>query len=108
MFRTNTATSVIAANRLARWSLVLNQHNYTIEYRTTKQHGYADARSRLPAGPYLSFNGEKSHNNVDTVYTIRTINSQSQPYSRNQQKDSTKKIRLYQKRNGRACRRTTT
>ena len=61
------------------------------KYRTTTQHGNADALSKSPAGPDLSCNGEESHNDVDTVCTIRTIKSQPQPYSINQQKDSTKK-----------------
>ena len=91
MFGSNTATPVLAANRLARWSLMLGQYNYTIEYRPTKQHGNADALSRLPAGPDLSFDGEEGDNDVDTVCTIRTISSQLQPYSRNQLKDSTNK-----------------
>ena len=91
MFGPNTATPVLAANRLARWSLMLSQYNYTTEYRPTKQHGNADALSRLPAGPDLSFDGEEGDNDVDTVCTIRTISSQLQPYSRNQLKDSTNK-----------------
>ena len=91
MFGPNTATPVLAANRLARWSLMLSQYNYTIEYRPTKQHSNADALSRLPAGPDLSFDGEEGDNDVDTVCTIRTISSQLQPYSRNQLKDSTNK-----------------
>ena len=51
MFGPNTATLMLAANRLARWSLMLSQYDYTIEYRSTKQHGNADALSRLPVGP---------------------------------------------------------
>ena len=70
---------------------MLSQYNYTIEYRPTKQHGNADALSRLPAGPDLCFDGEEGDNDVDTVCTIRTISSQLQPYSRNQLKDSTNK-----------------
>ena len=91
MFGPNTATSALAASRLARWSLMLSQSNYTIEYRPTKQHGNADALSRLPADPGLLFDGDKGNNNVDTVCTIRTISSQLQPYTRNQLKDSTNK-----------------
>ena len=67
------------------------QYNYTIEYRPTKQHGNADPLSRLPAGPDLSFDGEKCDNDVDTVCTIRTISSQLQPCNRNQLNDSTNK-----------------
>ena len=90
-FGPNTATPVLAANRLARMSLMLSQYNYTIEYRPTKQHGNADALSRLPAGPDLSFDGDEGDNDVDTVCTISTIRSQLQQYSRNQLKDSTNK-----------------
>ena len=89
MFGPNTATPMLAANRLARWSLMLSQYDYTIEYRSTKQHGNADALSRLPVGPDLSFDGEEGNNDVDTVCTIRVINSQLQPHSRNQLKDAT-------------------
>ena len=91
MFGPNTATPMLAANRLARWSLMLSQYDYTIEYRSTKQHGNADALSRLPVGPDLSFDGEEGDNDVDTVCTIRVINSQLQPHSRNQLKDATNK-----------------
>ena len=89
MFGPNTATPMLAANRLARWSLLLSQYNYTIEYRSTKQHGNADALSRPPVGPDLSFDGEEGDNDVDTVCTTRVINSQLQPHSRNQLKDAT-------------------
>ena len=89
MFGPNTATPMLAANHLARWSLMLSQYDYTIEYRSTKQHGNADALSRLPVGPDLSFDGEEGDNNVDTVCTIRVINSQWQHHSRNQLKDAT-------------------
>ena len=85
MFGPNTATPMLAANRLARWSLMLSQYEYTIEYR----HGNADALSRLPVGPDLSFDGEEEDNVVDTVCTVRVINSQLQPHSRNQLKDAT-------------------
>ena len=40
-------------------------------------------------GPDLSFDGEEGDNDVDTVCTIRVINSQLQPHSRNQLKDAT-------------------
>ena len=77
---------MLAPNRLARWSLMLSQYDYTLEYRSTKQHGNADALSRLPVGPDLLFDGD---NDVDTVCTIRVINFQLQPHSRKQLKDAT-------------------
>ena len=95
MFGPNTATLMLAANRLARWFLMLSQYNYTIEYRSTKQHGNADAFSRLPVGPDLSFDGDEGDNDVDTVCTIRVINSQLQPHSRNQLKDATNRDQVF-------------
>ena len=88
MFGPITATPMLAANRLVRWSLMLSQYNYTIEYRSTKQHGNADALSRLPVSPDLSFDGEED-NDVDTMCTISVINTQLQLHSRNQLKDAT-------------------
>ena len=80
---------MLAANRLAKCPLMLGQYDYTIEYRSTKQHGNVDVLSRLPVGPDLSFYGEERDNDIATVCTIRIINSQLQPRSRNQLKDAT-------------------
>ena len=35
----------MAANRLARWALMLSQYEYSIEYRKSSDHGNADALS---------------------------------------------------------------
>ena len=69
IFGPNTATPMLAANRLARWSLMLSQYDYTIEYRSTKQHGNADALSRLSVGPDLSFNEEEGDSCSPTLET---------------------------------------
>ncbi len=42
--------------KLQRWALFLSDYNYTLHYRSTGQHGNADALSRLPAGPDVEFN----------------------------------------------------
>ena len=89
MIGPNTATPMLAANGLDRWSVVLSQYDYAIEYRSTKQHGNAYDLSRLPVGPDLSFDGEAGDNDVDTVFTIRIINAQLQPHSLKQLKDAT-------------------
>ena len=74
----------------SRWSLMIRQYNYTIEYRSFKQHGNADAlSSRLPVYPDLSLDREEGGNDVGIVCTIRTISSQFQPQSRIQLKDAT-------------------
>ena len=38
----------VAAARLQRWALLLAAYNYDIEFRSTTDHGNADALSRLP------------------------------------------------------------
>ena len=71
---------LMAANRLARWALMLSQYSgYTIEYRKTKEHGNADALSRLPAGPDDEFDGEEGSDDADVVCTIRMISQQMKP-----------------------------
>ena len=79
LFGPTKATPSLAANRLARWALMLNQYNYTIEYRETRKHGNADALSRLPIGPDPSFDGEESDADIDTVCMIKTIGMQIKP-----------------------------
>ena len=79
LFGPNKATPALAANRLARWALLLNQYNYTIEYRKTSLHGNADALSRLPSGPDNYFDGEENEADVDMVCAIKTIDSQLNP-----------------------------
>ena len=76
LFGPNKATPALAANRLARWALMLNQYDYKIEYRKTSHHGNADALSRLPVGPDTQFDGEERDADVDTICMIKTISLQ--------------------------------
>ena len=46
LFGPTKATPAMAANRLARWALILSQYNYEIEFRKIAEHGNADALSR--------------------------------------------------------------
>ena len=79
LFGPTKATPALAANRLARWALMLSQYQYTIEYRKTSDHGNADALSRLPVGPDSQFDEEEDMADVDTVCTIKIIGSQLNP-----------------------------
>ena len=48
IFDPSTELSPIAAARLVRRALILNQYDYEIEFKPTKEHGNADMLSRLP------------------------------------------------------------
>ena len=48
LFAPDKGTPAMAANRLARWALLVHQYDYTVEYCRSKDHGNADALSRLP------------------------------------------------------------
>ena len=81
-FGPKKGTPLLAANRLARWALWLNQFDYTIEYRKTADHGNADALSRLP-GDDMNFNREKSGDDMDMVCAIKVLSLQIQPVDAN-------------------------
>ena len=80
VFSPTKATPALAANRLARWALILNQYNYSIEYRNTSAHGNADVLSRLPSGPDAHLDHEEEEeDNMYVINAIKTISSQLKP-----------------------------
>ena len=79
LFSPNKATPALAANRLARWALTLSQYDYLIEYRQSTKHGNADALSRLPSGPDLAFDKKEGGEDMDSIFTIKTISRQIRP-----------------------------
>ena len=79
LFAPDKGTPAMAANRLARWALLVHQYDYTVEYRRSKDHGNADALSRFPFSNDTSFDGEEMEDDVDSVCLVRTINRQINP-----------------------------
>ena len=72
LFASEKGTPILAANRLARWALQINQYKYRIEYRKTSDHGNADVLSRLPCGNDTLFD-EKEDDDADTVCIINRV-----------------------------------
>ena len=68
----------MAANRLARWALMLSQYDYSIEYHKSVDHGNADALSRLPAGDDPHFDKEEEEER-SMVLAIRMVTEQLDP-----------------------------
>ena len=83
LFGPKKGTPPLAANRLARWALWLNQFDYSIEYRKTADHGNADALSRLPFGSDSDFEREESGEDLDTVCAIKVLSLQVKPVDAN-------------------------
>nr|KAG5691288.1 hypothetical protein BaRGS_017254 [Batillaria attramentaria] len=83
LFGPKKGTPLLAANRLARWALWLNQFDYTIEYRKTADHGNADALSRLPSGDDIDFDREEKGEDTDMVCAIRVLSLQVKPFDAN-------------------------
>jgi hypothetical protein len=76
LFGPHKETPSLAANRLARWALQLSQFDYRIEYRPTKDHGNADALSRLPTAEDSQFDREETGDDTDMVCAISILSSQ--------------------------------
>ena len=91
LFGPNKGTPPLAANRLARWALWLNQFDYSIEYRKTANHGNADALSRLPVGDDCDFDREESGEDLDIVCAIRVLSLQVKPLEANTLRQETAK-----------------
>jgi hypothetical protein len=79
LFAPNKETPILAANRLARWALLLSQFDYTIEYRNTSAHANADVLSRLPSGEDSNFDGKETGEDSDMICTIRVLSLQVKP-----------------------------
>lgn len=63
-----TGVPTLAAARMQRWSLILAAYTYEIQYKPSKQHGNADALSRLPIP-------DSSLPNSNSVYRVSYLDS---------------------------------
>ena len=75
LFDPTKAVLELTLNRLTRWALILQQYNYTIEYRKTSEHGNADALSRLPSGEDKVFDDEEKELEFSNVCSHSYIES---------------------------------
>ena len=91
LFGSHKGIPAMAANRLSRWALILSQYEYSIEYRNTKEHGNADALSRLPSGDDKIFDGEEGSADCSIVCNIRELSLQIDPYKKDTISKETKK-----------------
>eukprot|EP00731_Ephydatia_muelleri_P024399 Em0016g670a len=66
------------STRLAHWALLLNQYSYSIEYRTTADHGNANALT-VSHSVLTQVSMERKVMHMDTVCAIRTISLQLNP-----------------------------
>ena len=78
-----TITPSLAANRLARWALMLSQFDYQNEYRRTKDHGNADVRSHLSTSGDTSFGGEEKEEDIQIVCNIEEVSKKIAPTDQN-------------------------
>ena len=79
LFGPEKAMTSLAANRLARWALFLNQFSYQIVHRKTVEHQNADVLSRLPAGVDTVIDAEEDADDVDTVCMVKSLRVQVRP-----------------------------
>ena len=59
--------------------IYLSQYEYTMGYRSTKDHGNVDTLSRLPVGGDEDFNREKERADVSVVCNVRELSRQLNP-----------------------------
>ncbi len=60
IFGPNSSLPTLAVARIQRWALLLSAYEYNIEYRSSENHGNADALSRLPLPESKSSHAEQS------------------------------------------------
>ena len=68
IFHPNKNIPATSTARLQRYAIVLSGHNYSIQYRSTRDHGNADCLSRLPVNLCCNVVGEELPDKVDLFY----------------------------------------
>ena len=94
IFGPTRGVPAVAAARLQRWALLLAAYTYDIEYRSTNDHGNADALSRLPLPE--EGNGSTSETRLCNLRKIAALPVTSQQISVATQRDPVlSKVKLY-------------
>ena len=88
----------IATARMYRWALQLSAYQYDIEYKSTKDHGNADALSRLPLKRSDPDNADLP--SVFNVHQIMSLPVSSQKVARTSRRDAVISKVLRYTRNG--------
>ena len=95
MFGPGKETPTLAANRLARWALLLSQFDYTIEYRRTSNHANADVLSRLPANTDAQFDLEETEDDAEMVCAVNDVSEKLEPGNQSSHMRKQPRIRHY-------------
>ena len=71
IFSPDKKIPVLTAQRLQRWALTLMAYQYNIRYKPTQHHSNADALSRLPQGPDVSFDRKEQQESEEISHFIQ-------------------------------------
>ncbi|KII73675.1 hypothetical protein RF11_09419 [Thelohanellus kitauei] len=72
-FNSRGDNNTLVANRLAQMQIGLNNYDYEIQYRATKDHGNSDVLSRFMSGKDAEFEKFENQNDSEMFSSIQTL-----------------------------------